>query len=582
MNSNVIEKYTGLSKSVAGSEYLNSAYNEYCERSEDSRFYREAAQARAESARAKKRGRDQAAGNVMGPSPEGREYAEKIASLRDQVSRRLREGYHHEGGTVGGDERYRVGEVHHQGFVSDQDFILKLFIKYTSKKVLSGQIRSRLLTTPRIGKVIALDDDCIDGIDTCRGFMRDRLKGTFCDLENLTLKLSECGVKLPNIIVCPVVGDEGELIDPELIWLLKSPVTFGGKSHRKPQRAYSVTKRSMTYALLGLGADVESLSAPMLGLNPLSPRLQTWICAPEPYSLSELGEGLERRVTDGMLGIPADFSSAIIAKVTRGSPLTFWQSVLRCACREVIHHWTECWKNWESFVRAVGKYAKYFGERYNAGVTDIARVATKISNWVWNNHDPEKVVRKISGMGPCAEETKNLSVSEAQAVGGRYTSSRRRSATIEVIRRAYWELVRQGYSKPCISEIARMTGRCVRTVKTHIAMVRAEAENPTIIKKCKSVIPVKLVSKSDSNNMDENLPNNLMETRNSDSHNMELTCIPGCESNDIPEFGEFQPSTKSTGYDNINKLPSEGPFAKLAQYVANIFTEKNQQIHLII
>ena len=79
MDWNVIEKYACLSKSVAGSEYLNSAYNEYCERSEDSRFYREAAQARAESARAKKRGRDQAAGNVMGPSPEGSEYAEKIA-----------------------------------------------------------------------------------------------------------------------------------------------------------------------------------------------------------------------------------------------------------------------------------------------------------------------------------------------------------------------------------------------------------------------------------------------------------------------------------------------------------------------
>ena len=113
-------------------------------------------------------------------------------------------------------------------------------------------------------------------------------------------------------------------------------------------------------------------------------------------------------------------------------------------------------------------------------------------------------------------------------------------------------------------------------------MVSEEAEFPQIIKKYKTLLPVKLVSKLDSNNIGENLPDNLMETRNSDSHNMELTCIPGCESNDIPEFGEFQPSTKSTGYDNINKLPSEGPFTKLAQYVANIFTEKNQQIHLII
>lgn len=551
MNSNVIEKYTGLSKSVAGSEYLNSAYNEYCERSEDSRFYREAAQARAESARAKKRGRDQAAGNVMGPSPEGSEYAEKIASLRDQVSRRLREGYHHEAGTVGGDERYRVGEVHQQGFVSDQDFLLKLFIKYTAKKTLSGQSKSMLRSTPRMGKVVSLDDDYIDGIDTCRGFMRDRLKGTFCDLESLILKLSECGVKPPNIIVCPVVGDEGELIDPELIWLLKSPVTFGGKSHRKPQRAYSVTKRSMTYALLGLGADVESLSAPMLGLNPLSPRLQTWICAPEPYTLSELGQGLERRVTDGMLGIPADFSEAIIAKVTSGAPKTFWQSVLSCACREIIHHWTECLKNQESFVSAVGKYAKYFGERYNAGVKDVARVATKISSWVWSNHNPEKRVRKISGMGPCAEITKNLSVSEAQAVGGQYSGAMRRSATIDVIRRAFLELVRQGYSKPSVAEIALMTRRCVRTVKTYISMITYEVEHTPNIKKCKSVIPVKLVSKSVSNNMDENLPNNPVEAQNSDVHSKKSIRIPGCVSNDMDAFDQHKP-TVSPKCQNIS------------------------------
>ena len=581
MNDNVIEKYTGLSKSVEGSEYLNSAYYEYCERSEDRRFYREASQARAESARAKKRGRDSATGKVNNPTQEGRDYAEKIVSLRDQVSRRLREGYHHEAGTVGGDERYEVGEIDHKGFVSDQDFLLKLFIKYTANKVLSGQIRSKLRANQRIGKVIALDDDFIDGIDTCRGFMRDRLKGTFSDLDSLTLKLTTCGVKLPNIIVCPVVDENGELIDPELIWLLKSPVSYGCKSHLKPQRAYSAIKRGLTYALLGLGADVESLAAPMLGLNPLSPRLQTSICAPEPYTLSELGQGLERRVTDGMLGMPADYSSAIIAKVTSGSPLTFWQSVLRCACREVIHHWTECWKNRESFVRAVGKYAKYFGERYNAGVKDVARVATKISSWVWSNHNPEKQVRKISGMGPCAEITKNLSVSEAQAVGGQYSGTMRRSATIDVIRRAFLELVRQGYSKPSVAEIALMTRRCVRTVKTYISMIRTEAENPTIIQKCKSLLPDKLVSKLDVNNIVENLQDESGESCNSVSYSKVLTGFPEYVTRDMADFEQPKPFVFKT-IKRVSSKPEISIVDKIRGYSEVLFHRKIPQSHLLI
>ena len=283
-----------------------------------------------------------------------------------------------------------------------------------------------------------------------------------------------------------------------------------------------------------------------------------------------------------MLGKPADHSEAIIAKVAGGAPKTYWQSVLSCACREVIHHWTECRKNQESFANAVRKYAKYFGGRYNAGVMDISRVSTKISKWVWSNHNPEKVISKISGMGPCADATRNLSVQEAQAVGGRYTGAKRREETIQVIRLAFWELVRQGYSKPCVSEIALMTGRCIRTVKTYISMIRTEAENPTTIQRCKSLLPVKLVSKLDSNNIGENLPDNLMEARNSVSHNMELTCIPGCESNDIPEFCQIQASINSTCYDNINKLQSEGLFTKLSQCVANIFTDNNQQTHLKI
>ena len=452
--------------------------------------------------------------------------------------------------------------------MSDQEFLLKLFIKYTSRKVLSGQSRSRLRSTPRIGKVIALDDDLIDGIDTCRGFMRDRLKGAFADLESLVSKLTESGVKLPNIIVCPVVGENGELIDPELIWLLKSPVTFGGRSHRKPQRAYTAIKRALTFALQGLGADVETLAAPMLGLNPLSPRLQTWIGAPEPYSLSELGEGLESKVTDGMLGMPDDHSEAIIAKVAGGAPKTYWQSVLSCACSEIIHHWTECGKNHELFAGAIGRYARYFGNRYNAGVKDIARVAAKISSWVWLNHNPEKVVRKISGKGPCADETRNLSVQEAQAVGGRYTGAKRREETIQVIRLAFWELVRQGYSKPCVSEIALMTGRCIRTVKTYISMIRTEAEIPTIIQKCKSLLPVKLVSKLDSNNIGENLPDNLMEARNSDSHNMELACIPGCDSNDMDDFDQLKPtaSLKCKNISiNVRDIPIVNKIRKYAE-----------------
>ena len=107
----VIEKYTNLSKYVADSRYLNSAYNEYCDASDGNRFDREATQARAESARAKKRGRDNAAGIVNTPSPQGLVYAEKIAGLRDKVSNRLKQGYYHDAGLIDGDERYQVEEV---------------------------------------------------------------------------------------------------------------------------------------------------------------------------------------------------------------------------------------------------------------------------------------------------------------------------------------------------------------------------------------------------------------------------------------------------------------------------------------
>ena len=454
-------------------EQALETYNAWSMRNRDAaqRAADERARQRREAAK-----RREEEGEIAEVDAYGEALRQEYRDIRVAVGQRLEEGYQHAGGRIG-DTGNTTGEVAYAGLVSDEVDsdgkalgALKEFVRRTARETVSGSKLSKMTASRRAARVLALDNEFIDGIRSNRGFIRVKLRGTL-SVEALTAHLEAAGVRMPNVLVAPV-GDAASVTDAELIWLLRNPVLFGAAGRAKPMKAYRTVARSLALALLPVGAVAER-EPTMAGLNPLCPRLFRLVGHDVAYSLGELGEGLAERVSDAELGVPQDHADAVLRAVLREGR-SYWKSVVHCAARLVGHHWTECGRNRSVFEAAVLMCAKAFGRVRRMPTAEVERVTAKVAGWMWRTYDPSKQAIRVSGMGPMADEVRGMSVREAQAAGGRYAAGLRRAASVAAIRDALVSFIAEGEAKPTIAMIAERAGRAARTVNSYIADIREE------------------------------------------------------------------------------------------------------------
>lgn len=384
---------------------------------------------------------------MLAKAEKGREFAERRKEKSKRVTARARDG-----------------------FISDNDILLKLFIRRVPRAPQYSEDGMNFRTAhDRSRKVDALDAEYVGINESMRGWIRIALTADFEDIEALREALKTCGVPEPTFAVSDPA--EGSVIRrPHLIYLLAKAVNFGPNGYSDPIAAYCGIERALTYRLLAAAADIKGLDTTETK-NPVSPYMLAHVLTDELFSLTQLGEGLDSRVTNAMLtegfGHDPAFERKLDALARTGGDVAYWNGMMTFACREVKAHWTADKRNADAFLASMAAFGLEFGVRCRVTRCQIENVVRKISTWIWANHDPSLIpAHKPSGQGPCKEMTKgSKTVREAQSIGGRFSSEKQREKTSACILSARDALISEGIVTPTNGQIAERAGVNKRTVE---------------------------------------------------------------------------------------------------------------------
>ena len=398
----------------------------------------------------------------------GIDPAEEALAIRDAVSDRMRHGYVRDAGeiyTTAGPRE--IKKISFKGLMSNRTKLIRLFIASLSRQVMAGDSPRRLRRYTRPGKVLALDMPYVDGNDAKRGYFGIQLHKQYRNFDDMEKLLYARNIVMPTVCVfTKVTGDRIE--NPCLIWMLEQPVNFTETGRRQPKRVYDTIIQGLYEALRSEGAQSACLENPMIVMNPASPVWDTVILNDKLHSLANIGKTLPRKLT----------KDAEFAMDYRKYALThkngFYSAVLQFVIREVRVHYAS--DNRDAFEDKVRSFTFKLGKSLRKEFSEVKNVSQKLINWCWANHDPEKVLKYQSRVGPCAHLTRDVAIPEAKSIGGHYTSGKLHSRAVRLIMTAGRMAIKQTKVLPDAKQIAKMLGglRSVRTVQRYMNEVREE------------------------------------------------------------------------------------------------------------
>jgi len=426
---------------------------------------------------------------------------ERALNEADRIARLFRVGFEFDGGTVtDGDAQYEIPAFDIKGLASTQDPMLRLFVTKTPRRtrLRTGEFSSRRMKTSD-PKVLALVNPLIElNTNSMNGVFGVKIAGIFDNWGALRLAILGCGVQLPDLATVHV-DENCRLVDPNLFWILENSVPTKGKNvSRKAVQAFRATHRSLVFALKGIGAQTASLAPGAAFKNPLSHTFATIVMNPEPYQMSpscaeypraDLTVGLPRDVTNEQLyGVGASAKTAT----------TFRDKVRVFACEEVVR-WFAAGER-EQFVTVVRNHATEIAASNGVDIIEALRIATGTCGWVWRNHRPERVSRRLRQRGPCAEQTIHVAcLAERQGIGGRYSSKVIHDANVEKMVSVWMDFFDQPglenlrWASPSTKTLAAGSGLSVRTAQRRfdevrkIALERMEAARLLDDKQCADI-----------------------------------------------------------------------------------------------
>ena len=398
----------------------------------------------------------------------GIDPAEEAWAIRDAVSERMRYGYERDAGEILTTAGPRdIGKISFKGLMSNRTKLIRLFVAGMSRQVMAGDSPRRLRRYTRPGKVLALDMPYVDGNDEKRGYFGIQLHKQYLNFDDLEKLLHARNIVMPTF--CVFSKSTGDRIEnPCLIWMLEEPVNFTETGRRQPKRAYRTIIQALYEALRSEGAQSACLENPMIVMNPTSPVWSTVILNDKLHSLANIGKTLPRKLT----------KDAEFAMDYRTYAMTnkngFYKAVLQYCIREVRVHYAS--DNRNAFEDKVRGFTYGFGKQLRKEFSEVKNVSQKLINWCWANHDPEKVLKYESRMGPCAHLTRDVSIPETKSIGGHYTSGKLHSRAVRLIMAAGKMAIKQTKVLPDAKQIAKMLGglRSVRTVQRYMNEVREQ------------------------------------------------------------------------------------------------------------
>lgn len=150
---------------------------------------------------------------------------------------------------------------------------------------------------PPFTKMDGLDLPYVEANKLYRSILRVDIDTHFLSLDDLTQRLANTGVPLPNIVSWFVADTRSEhaadtIPRPHLIWLLDRPVWWK-EGHRYAELWQNVLRR-LTTALIPLGADPNGMLNPMRLKNPLGIDSGWAVLDDLPWSLADLANALPK------------------------------------------------------------------------------------------------------------------------------------------------------------------------------------------------------------------------------------------------------------------------------------------------
>lgn len=252
----------------------------------------------------------------------------------------------------------------------------------------------------------------------------------------------------PTITVStPPRDGEEELGTAHLFYRLKTPIPTTSASRPGPIRYAAAVQAALTEAL-----NADAGYARLLAKNPLSSAWCVRAIADRPYSLAELANGLDLQI-EHRCGINEE-----------NAPLG-----RNCALFEHLRIWAyeakPRYNSADAFAQAVLEQATALNHPSDPlPFSEVRSTARSVAKWTWTRYTGSGAEGKNRGVLELFRT--DLCVTEKQALGARYAAQRRSSTSLERMLIAWHTLSVEGH-KPTQEEVARHSGRSLRTVKRH-------------------------------------------------------------------------------------------------------------------
>ena len=398
--------------------------------------------------------------------------AERADRIRDRIER----GFVWQGGAIGGtteSDGYYVGPLTYQGLKSDEHPILKVFSSKT-RRVGGLRVGRRKSDAERPeAKILGLDEPYVDFNGVMRGVIRGDLDGVWPSMAAFRADLYDClPVAAWPAFAVGLIGPNGEVVRPQVYWILEDSVCWTEKGRRSPKALMKAVERGLCAALIPMGADPGALSRPMHGKNPLSPLWHTEILSGDVADLGEIRELVDLNVDVADLTrdaaearVPDGVELADGVRVSSNSLFTALQAV----AWELIEPHKDA-GDFDQFFAELTARAYEIGHRRSG--RQVRAVAANVAEYAWAKWNPEKRQADRPGRGRLRDDVRGLSLAERQAAGGKDSAARVRQGSLDAARAAYEAILAEG-SRPTQAAVQARSGLGIATVKRLWSDLRA-------------------------------------------------------------------------------------------------------------
>ena len=395
---------------------------------------------------------------------------------------RLEKGFRWFGGNVGGNPLYQRSPSVHQGLVSDDVPILKLFVTKVPRatNLLTGHTKQLVDGTD--SKVLALDCAYVVVNGCMRGVLRVEVDAILASWQAIPKACQAAGMAPPNVAV-GYVDALGRVHNPHLLWIIQRSVAFIGSTRTPQQRLFNGVLRGLTAALIPLGADAGGLSNPLRMKNPVCPLWDRQIFADNPYTLTDLCANLDLSVIStklqadfrvGRQSVPDHPDVGIAAQSNKlFRELAAW-------ARQNVDRFRGAGIPFQTFQDTVEDEAfricRKLGSTSHRTERHVHHTAQSVARWTWQNYH----CRKLASRPAVTADVLRV----RQATAGSATAAKRRASTEAAILEAASLLAKHSATVPTQSALIAATGKSERTIRrywpqvvAHVTAVTAKARS---------------------------------------------------------------------------------------------------------